>query len=395
MTERQKNVLAALTGILVSLALAELFVSLFYSNDIRVMGDTIRLRTNLVQEIHNRQGIPGLDPVIVHRKNSLGFRGPDPPADLPDRYRILTVGGSTTESYYISDGKTWPDLVAAGLNQKFADRIWLNNAGLDGHSTFGHLILLRDYVLRDIQPELQHTVPNLILFFIGANEVGRRDLRARLMIDPRFQTGEDIDWAILLKSLLFKVADHSDLVSLGINLFRGYRDRHMGLAHQPVDVTRAPRGPEIGPEQQRRYIARHEEYLAPLRERLAHLLTLTRRQGIQPVFMTQPALFGCGKDPLTGVDLGSMAQGGINGCLKWRVLDAYNDAVREFGSRQRVPVIDLARELPHSSEYFYDNYHFNTAGTRRVADIVLTQLAPLVADGLRKNPAAVSGGGTP
>ncbi|OSM00093.1 SGNH/GDSL hydrolase family protein [Magnetofaba australis] len=378
MTERGKNLLALAVGVIVSWMIAEVFLSLFFSQDIRVMGDKIRLRANYEMEIVNH-GMPGVEDVIHHAKNSLGFRGPNPPAeDFDKKFKILTIGGSTTETYYISDGETWPDLVADELNAAFNNSIWLNNAGLDGHSTFGHRILLEDYVLQQIQPQLQGEKPDLALFFIGANDVGRKDLRDRLVINPTFEH-DDFSWGVWLKAQLNKIADHSEVVSVTMNLLRNMRHRGAGLAHDHVDLTKLPQedkplDEKIVAEQLQRHAPFHRDY----QKRVVELIELSRANGIEPVMMTQPALFGCGVDPVTGVDLATLKQGPIDGCLKWRILDGYNDVVRRVGKQHHVLVIDLAQQLPHSSGVFYDWYHFNREGSRQVAQIVTRQLQPLV-----------------
>ena len=82
----------------------------------------------------------------MHTKNSLGFRGAPPPRDFPDYLTIITIGGSTTECFYLSDGRTWPDLLGQNLSREF-NRVWVNNAGLDGATTYRHLILMEDYVV--------------------------------------------------------------------------------------------------------------------------------------------------------------------------------------------------------------------------------------------------------
>ena len=51
--------------------------------------------------------------------------------------------------------------------QEDITKIWLNNAGLDGHSTFGHIILFKDYIVK--------LKPKIILFLVGANDVGRNE----------------------------------------------------------------------------------------------------------------------------------------------------------------------------------------------------------------------------
>lgn len=51
---------------------------------------------------------------------------------------ILTVGGSTTDQRYLSDGLTWQDAMYAELS-KSGLQLTIANAGIDGQSTFGHL----------------------------------------------------------------------------------------------------------------------------------------------------------------------------------------------------------------------------------------------------------------
>ena len=67
------------------------------------------------------------------------------PGTEVQRGDILTIGGSTTECVYLSDGKTWTDRFAQRLAAVRPDS-WVNNAGLDGQSTYGHLVLLRNFV---------------------------------------------------------------------------------------------------------------------------------------------------------------------------------------------------------------------------------------------------------
>ena len=58
-----------------------------------------------------------VDEFQTYRYNSIGLRGPEPPAE-PDRYtKIFTVGGSTTACVELTDGKTWPDQLLMRLEQ--------------------------------------------------------------------------------------------------------------------------------------------------------------------------------------------------------------------------------------------------------------------------------------
>ena len=59
----------------------------------------------------------GVDRETVHKKNNLGFRGDPLPANDNNFIKIITIGGSTTECMYITNGKTWPDILNVKLNE--------------------------------------------------------------------------------------------------------------------------------------------------------------------------------------------------------------------------------------------------------------------------------------
>ena len=117
---------------------------------------------------------------------------------------------------------------------------------------------------------------------------------------------------------------------------------------------------------------------------------MSRSFDMEPVFVTQPALYGGGPDPTTGIDFSNRR---INeygsGEHEWRFLDLYNRATRQVGAEQHVLVVDLAAELPKDSQYFYDLVHFSKLGAVKVAAIVGQHLEPWLADRVvRKNRAA-------
>ena len=93
--------------------------------------------------------------------------------------------------------------------------------------------------------------------------------------------------------------------------------------------------------------------------------------------MTQPALFGDDADPTTGVQLARVKVNGRgNGHLEWRLLEMVNDETRRVAAEQGILLIDLARELPKDSKYFYDYLHFTNAGAARVGEIAAAHLGP-------------------
>ena len=107
-----------------------------------------------------------------------------------------------------------------------------------------------------------------------------------------------------------------------------------------------PALPEIGADRKLSsslLAAHHEQYLPAYKERVEAMVRLSREYDIEPVLMTQPALYGAAIDPLTLVDLDAIVvsderrikAGQVRGKLAWGVLELYNDAVREVGRERR------------------------------------------------------------
>lgn len=190
-----------LIGLIIGLVLLELFLRIYNPMSTRVTGNEIRLLTNYKRTINIQKKFhqKGLDEKIIYSTNSIGFRGEDPPVDFGKYVKIFTVGGSTTECSLLDDEKTWTSY----LNRLISDRrdnTWVHNAGMDGASTFGHQILLREHLLE--------FKPDIILFLVGINEMWIADYGEELLLNKSRE------------HKLRNVADHSELFSL---LWNGYR----------------------------------------------------------------------------------------------------------------------------------------------------------------------------
>lgn len=360
----------AAAGLAVGLGVAELGVRLLAGHSIGVRGGRINLPVNSRTE-HDTRGVPGLEPRVVVSFNSLGFRGPEPPSDWDEALTVLCVGGSTTQCTYLSDGKTWPDQLAHLLEDQFAG-LWLNNAGIDGHSTFGHLHLVEQYIAK--------LRPDVILLFVGINDIGRRDLNRfdRQALRTDYQEDDSVSRR-LLRSLLRR----SDLLALLDNLRRQQNAKSLGLTHQ-ANFQHRPladlQSLQLDEQQRQRLLADHDAAcLRGYRERLTQLVERCAEIGSRVVLVTQPALFGEGHDPVTGIDLERVqVRKGVDGWTQWQLLKQYNRVTREVGQAKNVTVIDLESRIPKSSQYYYDLLHYTNAGAERVAKEISSQLAPLL-----------------
>ena len=353
-----KRLIASALG---GLALLELCLRIYNPLPFRVRGDRIVLPYRQSYTFHTT-GTTKLDPVVHHTKNSLGFRGPEPPRDWAAHLTVFTIGGSTTECLFLSDGKTWTDQLARRLAAVRPDT-WVNNAGLDGQSTFGHLILLRDVI-----SELR---PRYALFLIGINDVARD--RANT-----YDAALEARNTSAAHRLFTFAADHSEIAAVAQNVVRATHARQAGFGHGEVDLRRA-RTLVLDPPVMAAELDKHRtRYVPAYAARVRQIVETCRAAHIEPVLITQPALFGDAVDPATGVDLRTVqSSGGANGLLDWKLLELYNDATRRTAADAHVLLVDLARELPKDSRLFYDYVHFTNEGAALVGDIVFGRLAPL------------------
>jgi lysophospholipase L1-like esterase len=353
-----KNFLLLLGGIVLALIILEIALRLFPPFEMRFRPDRIVLPVNKRYIFDNTGKFPTkLAKTTVHTKNSLGFRGAPPPPDLAAYLSLITIGGSTTECFYLSDGKTWTDLLGLRLARDFP-KVWINNAGLDGATTYRHLILLEDYVAQ--------LKPKFVLFLVGINDVGVGE------IHDQPQGG--------LGGRLQSWTNRSEAYSLGLNIYRYFVARHRGLHHEEIDL-KAQGTLEVGADDREKTMRKYREALPYYRARLEKLIQVSRAHGIEPVFITQATLYGPGIDPATGVDLGKVKLGeNLNGALMYAVVELYNQTLRQVAAKDQVLLIDLARELPRHSAYYYDYLHYTEAGAAEVAEIIYRDLRPFLAE---------------
>ncbi|MFC1646825.1 hypothetical protein ACFL1A_00945, partial [Patescibacteria group bacterium] len=129
---------------------------------------------------------------------------------------------------------------------------------------------------------------------------------------------------------------------------------------------------------------RDETYIQSYTNRLKQLMVLTKESGIDPVLITQPAVYGYAVDDVTGTDLSKIVIEGANGEIgeglsgkeKWELLELYNNVTRKVARQEGILLIDLAQKMPKSTKYYYDYIHFTNDGAVLVADIIYSDLCP-------------------
>jgi GDSL-like Lipase/Acylhydrolase family len=364
-----KNTLLIIISLFVALSICEVVLRIYNPFGFRIKGDNIVLPVNKTEILHH-YNCTKIDALVVHHNNSLGFKGPEPPKDFANWLTIVTVGGSTTECLEISENRGWPHQLGVKLQQKF-NKVWVNNAGFCGQTTYGHYILIHNFIAK--------LKPKVALFLIGINEVGVSNPKE---FDTRM--GTEISFRSLDK-FLSALAYRSEVASLALNLYRYTFPKSVQAVGQrdmgELDLAKLPTLELTAAEQAALLKTHAEKYVPAFEVRLRRLLKVTKDNGILPVLCTQPVVYGPVKDDLTGIDLGKIRVAkGMNGAVGWQVLELYNDVTRRVGAEKGLLVIDEAREMPKSSRYYYDLMHYSNAGGEKFAEIAARHLSPYLAE---------------
>lgn len=225
-----RPLLLVILGLGSGLVLAEFILRAAGPMPFAVDGDRIRLSVN-AGSLGSNDTHSKLDRRIFVWKNSLGFRGADPPRSFDEHVTIVAVGGSTTECLLLNEGDDWPARLRGRLAPAIG-RLWVNNAGLDGHSTFGHQALIDAHIAR--------LSPDIVLYLVGVNDIGRGEPNA-FDEGSRPVTRSDAPrpgpWV--------RLARHSRVASLALNAYRMVRAFRWSLGARPGrPAQRGPRGHE-------------------------------------------------------------------------------------------------------------------------------------------------------
>lgn len=86
--------------------------------------------------------------------NSAGIRGDEFSGDQD--YRILALGGSTTECILLDDSEAWPYLLQKNLNSLKGKNVWVGNVARSGLNSRDHLVQLPP--LLDQYPDIDEVI---------------------------------------------------------------------------------------------------------------------------------------------------------------------------------------------------------------------------------------------
>lgn len=293
--------------------------------------------------------------IAHYRRDRFGLRG-DYGGD-PARIALLAVGGSTTNEQFVGEEDTWSAVLGRDLRARGRPLV-VANAGVDGHSTAGHI---RSFDLWF--PRVPGLRPRYILYFIGINERG---------VSPDAVSGADSlahDGAY--RRIRTYIENNSVLVR-GVRVVRGWiAARRIGVQHgSGAAETKAGRWvpADVPPD----LAARLRPNLDAYARRLQALNARTRAFGATPIYVTQ--INGDGRRVDGAVQEIERSGGGAT----FAELTLFNAVLLKFCTEAKALCIDLAGELRFGPGDFYDSVHTTPQGSRKIGLYLAEKLAPLV-----------------
>jgi lysophospholipase L1-like esterase len=326
--------------------------------------------------------MPGVNGIAHFNVNSDGIRGDEFSSD--QKYRILAIGGSTTECLFLDQEKSWPYALQNKLNSLHLSKVWIGNVGKSGLSTREHYMHMK-YLLP------QYPGIDAIVILAGCNDLIRRLIEDK-KYDPyfldhydyweqrlirgafsetpykqgkyRFHSGYYDELAIgsLVKQIMYINSKREMVQDETGNLFVNLRNLRKGaleiVEHLP-DLTSGL-----------------EEY----KKNLNAIIDIAQSRSTRIVFITQPSLW---KQDMTEKEKDLIWNGWIESpkskryyseIALMRGMQAYNDTLLQVCKVRGVECIDLASVLPKDSTIFYDDVHFSDKGSLMTADVIFKYL---------------------
>jgi lysophospholipase L1-like esterase len=326
-------------------------------------------------------GVSGAGEFIV---NSNGLRGDELGPDYT--YRILAIGGSTTEGLYLDQRETWTKLLQEFLNQRVPHhRVWVGNGGKSGRTTPHHAVALSHLPLEELGVDA-------VLLLIGGNDLshhlawsGTRDLNhaptEEALLPEVFLATPDEPlykrtalWRLLRGTKQRLLESTQDEVGQAYTSWRTHRQKASEIRRELPDLRLA---------------------LDTYAGNVHALIDIAARRSVRPIFMTQPSLW---RPDLPERLEALLWMGGIGDFMRYagkayysaealqNGMAAYNETLLRVCEERRIECVDLASLLDKDTTVFYDDMHFNEAGARKVAELLAQYLVarpPLAEQGDR------------
>jgi len=292
--------------------------------------------------------------------NSLGYRG-EKIKNPSEEYRILIIGGSTSECLYLDDKETWPHLLMQKLNKTIDNKkVITMNIGKSGHGLRNNLLALK--YLPD------YYEPDLIIILTGAN-----DVLFRLSRKDNWQPFDENEYD-RTESYTFSVTSKYSWKSTIIyNLYKIIMLKSKNISPQDgIGETLVEN--RLKRQNAENWITEIPDLTLALEDYkkiLERVIKLSKEKNSKLIYITQPYLY---KNNMTEKEEASLWMTYDFGEIYYPI-ETMIYSTEEFNKKtlevceehQEIFCIDLEKKVPKTLNYMYDDMHFNENGAMFVA----------------------------
>lgn len=378
------NLLLFLIAVGIGIGISEFLCRKNFSN-IRYTVDYALFEPSLRVVFKPREDIlPGVSGNSNFITNSFGMRGDE----LLDKQkvRILAIGGSTTESMYIDQEKSWPYSLQKKLNSESGlKNVWVGNAGKSGLNSRDHIVATK--ILLDQLPKI-----DLILVLSGIN-----DMTVRLAQDKDYKAVNIDENNLTIEQItrVFSVNPHKFESKEGPSKARGQIEKCFWCLFKIKYLFSVSTKNTLQDEEGIIYIKWRENRknaskiidtvsnvklsLDEYSKNLNKIIDIAQKKSVKVVFITHSSLW---KDQMSDEENNLLWMGGVGDFQNKQgqpyysprildiILNEYNKTMLEVCKKRDIKCLDLAKELVKDVSFYYDDAHYNDKGSAQVATLV-------------------------
>lgn len=278
--------------------------------------------------------------------NPQGFRAQDIIGKKPDNeYRIITLGGSTTEDLWNDDGIHWPLVLEQQLHHRSRPHARVLNTAMSAY-TSAHSLIRFAFDITDYSPDMvivMHNINDLMVNYQAVFQGEAVDPHYKVLYSTKRFTGDITDEDVVVSRVVHAITSR----------FKAWRESRARPLVADSDISRG-----------RGYFKRN----------LSNLIALAQAHQIKIVLLTMPyakSELAYEKSRANGRPFPKHARFLAD-------LATYNDDIMEVGKKRGVTVIDMATHLHEKENYFVDTVHYSTEGTEEFGKILAPRLATLI-----------------
>lgn len=371
----KKNILAIFFSLLIGLGLTEITLQLFFpiEDPYKAFKQGKRLSLRYIESqfepdqsfrFYSEPGLSGLEDSSRFTTDNYGFRGPYLEIPKPkNEYRIFMVGGSTTECMFLDDSLAVTQLLQDDLNQTLPDSIQVKvyNAGKSGDKSYDHLAMISQRIL--------HLQPDMIIVFAGLNDLTAALYNVDYSHKPVYEVHPALNFINMARYFLTQFQVPRRLYYLFQPIFGKKSDEEIQMA-----ISFKSNYKKLVALREKHPVSdKHPRTdLEPYERNMQSIIGLAKIHNIKLVLMTQAVTWNSQIDPEINKWHWITYKNGTSYREDYmdQALEQYNGVTKKLGQEFDIPVFDLAAVMPKSSEYFYDDCHFNIEGSKRAARLL-------------------------